>query len=349
MEQKEYKLKFYELHTMYHSKALNLEFECFSDLEVTRGDLWSNSQKTSYIDSIFKGYILNPMHIAYKKINEKELIKGKQRLITVIDFIDNKYKLSENISDVFGENLKGEYFKDLSKPIQNKILNYEISVIEIKGSKEELTEAYIKYNEGVPMKPIELFRVKLGQNSMLLNEVINHKIFKLINLNGTKRFQAYELALYLLMIENDPEAGMDKDVKEVFVERLASQEEFRLDLLNKVLLKLDYLYKVFNRPKYLDMEKSQKYLKKTHLTVIFIILEKAIKHDITELQFFNWCNDFFYEHKDSTNKYWIESSRGSTTSKSSLKIRVNELNKNFEETFKVQLSPKVVLLSSRRN
>lgn len=341
MKQQVLNLKINDIVNAYNQKRLDISFELNKDMIIERQDVWDSRKKSFYIQSILSEILLMPF-VFVKKLsfneeeiddfsnNEYAILDGKQRVMAIIQYINNEYQLDELTADIKSVEIKGLYFKDLSKRLKDKLLSASVVVYENSGTFEENIDIFIRYNGGIPPKPIELFRAKLGLHSKLLNEICDHDLFKLINLNGTKRFQDYELALYLLMIETNKKVGLSKDEKELFVDRLSKSRKINQTTFNNLILKMDYLEKAFNREEYTSLNGVDKYLKKSHLVSIYSVLNKAFSNQLTEYDFFKWANSFFYLNKEEHPKYWIEVSRGSTTSKSSIKIRTNEVNNSFK-------------------
>lgn len=342
MKQRILTLKGIELFELYKKGNLDVSFEISPDMIVGRKDLWNISTKSMFIHSILSDYLLTPL-ILIKKVSlnteptdniedlEYSVLDGKQRIMTLVKYINNEFCLYELTPSVKTAEIKKLSFTQLPKRLQDKILDYEFTIYENDGSFEENIDMYIRYNEGTAQKPIELFRAKLGLHSQLLNEICNHRLFRLINLNGTKRFQDYELALYLLMLETNSKTGLSKKEKEFFVDKLSKSKGVNKRVREKLKDKLDYLYEAFCRPEYTELRWEDKYLKKSHLIGMYLLLDKAFAKDITPNQFFKWANSFFFEDKDMTTDYWIEVSRGSTTSKNSMNIRNAKLNESFKE------------------
>lgn len=88
-----------------------------------RGDVWNESKKSFLIDTIFKNFPMPPIFL-HQHINNNtgstvyEVIDGKQRLQSIIEFIQGKIALPDNFSeDTFGnEKLNGMKFSDLDSP-----------------------------------------------------------------------------------------------------------------------------------------------------------------------------------------------------------------------------------------
>ena len=103
-----------------------------------------NISKSSYLmESILLGIKIPPLFIYKRNTGIKEVVDGQQRLLTILgflgkDYIDensdrqysikNKFKLSQ--LKIMKE-LKGDTIDDLSEELQNRILDFDMDIIEI--------------------------------------------------------------------------------------------------------------------------------------------------------------------------------------------------------------------------
>jgi len=109
--------------------------------------LWPNNARTYFIDTILNDFpfpkiVLRDIIDLKTKKTKREIIDGQQRLTTIRDFINNKYKLSK-----VSKNFKGMYFDDLDDIYQKSFLSYEVSVdLVISASEEEVLEIFRRIN-----------------------------------------------------------------------------------------------------------------------------------------------------------------------------------------------------------
>lgn len=109
-----------------------------------RKEVINTSKSSAIIESIILGIKLPPIFIYKRKDGISEVIDGQQRLLSIIGFIgenyvNEDYKLQKSKKHEYSLNLKNgilrEYdrkkFKTLPDKIQNKILDYDLWIIEI--------------------------------------------------------------------------------------------------------------------------------------------------------------------------------------------------------------------------
>lgn len=89
-----------------------------------RNFILKNGNASQYIESILMGCVIPEVQLYSNNLGVLEVIDGQQRLTSIINFIDNKFKLSQLKELPY---LNGFYFKDLPFKIQNIIKNYAIN------------------------------------------------------------------------------------------------------------------------------------------------------------------------------------------------------------------------------
>jgi hypothetical protein len=119
---------------------------------------WDLETKQKFIGSLIYSGIPLTQPILLGKIVEDErlwLLDGLQRLSTVLDFVDCKFKITDPDT---GEELS---FADLDDKIQKKLRNTEVTVNTLNNirDQERAYEIFLKANNGVPLN---LFQKKEG-------------------------------------------------------------------------------------------------------------------------------------------------------------------------------------------
>ena len=112
--------------------------------DYQRGSVWTLEDKVSLIESIFLGADIGKFVFAcydtqdWKKTNcNYEIIDGKQRLLTLIEFYENRFAY------------KGKYYNDLSAADKATIRSKVVSVCELEDySKETILRIFIMLNRG---------------------------------------------------------------------------------------------------------------------------------------------------------------------------------------------------------
>jgi len=108
-----------------------------------RSEVISISKASSIIESILLGISLPPIFIYKRKDGVSEVVDGQQRLLTILGFIGQQY-IDENNEQCKTKNsefslkglriltnLQNKKYKDLDISLQDKILDFELFVVEI--------------------------------------------------------------------------------------------------------------------------------------------------------------------------------------------------------------------------
>lgn len=109
--------------------------------------IWPDSARSYFIDTILEGYPFPKIYF-YQVFNEKsrrpikEIVDGQQRVTTIIDFLNNRFKLTSA-----SKKYSGMYYRDLAEETQNSFLSYQIEMSTIlTATRAELLEMFRRIN-----------------------------------------------------------------------------------------------------------------------------------------------------------------------------------------------------------
>ena len=251
----------------------------FSPAYQRHSRLWKKEQKQLLIDSILNGLDVPKFYFNFMPQNEEgekynyAIIDGKQRIETILSFINNEFSLSnefsfldEKLMSQFGD-ISGKSFVELESTAPALIAQfwqYELSIVFMDATSPEIiNELFVRLNSGVPVNTAEKRNANGGFLSIKIQELCNTSPFfnskvKLAN----NRFMHNDLALKLLMIED----GVLDLTKKSIDTYLNQNREFKTcsNSYGKLCNQLDHISQVFE---YHDVLLSKKNIIITMYTV----------------------------------------------------------------------------------
>lgn len=121
------------------------------------GGLWPASAQSYFIDTILEEYPFPKLYFyqIYNKIKKKpimEVVDGQQRLMTIIDFVNDKVKLNKSSTKH-----AGKIYSDLSEEEKEAFLMYRVPVdVILAAQRPELLEMFRRMNAyTAPLNPAE--------------------------------------------------------------------------------------------------------------------------------------------------------------------------------------------------
>ena len=312
---------------------------------VQRSYVWEPSRKSELICSLVEDYPINPVHAKEVKVTEKSK-NGKDNTVTYFDFLDGKQRLNSIYDYVKGQyvlvginpvefngelvDISGKYFSGLSEDMQNKIMNYEISV----NSYEDMTDdesrkLFMRLNNGKSFTTKER-NIANCVDIVNISEIGKHEFFhKAITEKSLKTRKQIPMIMkmYLMLTDSIDEISFaSSDFNDVMQDTVISEETKAV--INQIL---DRMLNVIN---ILDESKAKatrkKFVAENNLMSLVPIFKKAIDEDISDKKIALFLTEVFTAKKTVSPKYKDACSAGSARN-AAIKIRDNEINKAWNE------------------
>lgn len=214
---------------------------------------WNRLNKSLLIHSLLTGIPVNPIYI----VDEDKTIytlDGSQRVSTCIDFLNDKFSLSNNTPDISmienGEEviyeIAGKKFSKLDEDVQNTLLACSLNFCTISEyTDDEVKEMFKRQNSGKPLNG-KLLRVVYSSDefSDSVFELANHSfIDKLMTSAQRKNGSDRDLIIQTLMLimtnkDNDFTSFMTKDIDN-FVKNHGNESIEYVDMLRNALDNFD--------------------------------------------------------------------------------------------------------------
>ena len=166
------------------SSLKNKSFD-FDDPIQRSAEQWDINKKRKLIDSILREYPIDPVRVIDKveKVGESGrakhtyiVIDGKQRLQTVLAFLNNRFALTSEISADFLDGKTEAKFSELSEEVKNKFNDYNLGFYEADDTitEEEKREIFERQNSGKPLTKAQMNSVKLsGETYTVLKDIVD--------------------------------------------------------------------------------------------------------------------------------------------------------------------------------
>lgn len=192
----------------------------FSPVYQRHSSLWKTAQKQLLIDSILNGLDIPKFYFQFMPPIVENLhynyaiIDGKQRIETILGFIDDEFPLSneftfldDGLTQQFG-NISGKHFSELESIVPALVARfwqYELNIVFMDTTTPDIiNELFVRLNSGVPVSTSEKRNANGGILSNKIQVLCDTSIFftKKIKISN-RRLAHNDLALKLFMLEMD--------------------------------------------------------------------------------------------------------------------------------------------------
>jgi hypothetical protein len=293
-----------------YSQAMKIEYffyEFYKDLKLDlafqRSFIWSSEQKSLLIHSILYGFPLPGITLS-KSGEELFVIDGKQRILTIIDFINNKFSLNQNTPNLYGETIATKRFFELPTHLQNQFFNEELRfTIYNDITPKEMSDIFIRLNTHSPVPNF----MKNTYKSELYDQVLrlsDHPFFQKhypLTENAKKTQVNEQLVIITSMLLDSEELQVisisPADTK-AYIETLEKKSKnLRSDDIMKVA---DFMEQISTN---LTVREKRKIFKKVDTIPILILAFSNLEQNISPKRFAGFLRYFFIEQIDSLDEY----------------------------------------------
>ena len=245
----------------------------FDDPIQRSAEQWDINKKRKLIDSILREYPIDPVRVIDKveKVGESGrakhtyiVIDGKQRLQTVLAFLNDRFALTSEISADFLDGKTEAKFSELSEEVKNKFNDYNLGFYEADDTitEEEKREIFERQNSGRPLTKAQMNSVKLsGETYTVLKDIVDSAGLRIYGIVSNKaRDNAWHRLLSktvfrngeerniviatMMLIDNNYNVNFELGNKEIqaFIDKFNSKTfEDKKTLKTKILKAADYM------------------------------------------------------------------------------------------------------------
>lgn len=249
--------------------------------DFQRDIVWNKEKQQKLIDSIMRGWHIPPIHLVeIKGKNYYEVLDGKQRLFSILNFYNDEFPFKGNFLPDIGDlkDLDRKKYSQFSEDSKRKFLFTKIRILEVSDVKlNEATELFLRLNLGVAVTASEKRNCIYGPIKNLLHDTIQEypELFCEETLGFSNLRMAYQDVLdkiYFLeknkSLDNKPDSrALEKMYFEDKVDEYLKAELYsNLELLQNVLKSSDF-----------------KLTKSTILSYYWFVRSKRIENEANEL------------------------------------------------------------------
>ncbi|PNP90639.1 hypothetical protein BMT55_11720 [Listeria newyorkensis] len=294
-----------------------------------KGSQWGGYQKSLFIHSIASDFPIPPFYTT--KIDDIYFVlDGKQRMTTAFDFINDMFKLHDDIPLIDGFDARGMFFSELPEELRETLQFQNLLVYELEeATDDEIEDIFYRLNNGTTLTSIQKTKARMGgKMASKFEEVLSHSFLSnVVKLTPAQVRKEDDLKLVVqsMMIREDWYEGVKSfGVAEVCRYAEGLQDNSATDRC-LVRLKETFDYGL------LAIEPKQKaLLKPIHVPMLVRTMWYAIDQGIEIDQFRSWFLDFSerFQQEDMTYKEYCDSG---STSASKVKGRVKTMETDFKQ------------------
>jgi len=228
-----------------NSNILRLIFEqdiIKLDPEYQRnGDIWSLEKRQLLIDSILNDYDIPKLYFHVLSFEERKkigkeysVIDGRQRIETILKFVNGEFPLSQDFEYLKDPKVKatGFYYKDIAvhyPKLKMSFESFELPITCVETDDIDLIDdMFLRLNEAVPLNAAEKRNAIGGPLVKSIKKVSGDAFFTNKVKFSNRRFQYLEISVRLLFLEHFLKVEKKiYDTKKTFLDALV--EKYKVD------------------------------------------------------------------------------------------------------------------------
>lgn len=292
-----------------------------------REGVWSKQSKSLLIDSLLRGYPVNPVYTVFD--DKQAVIDGVQRLSTCYSYINDEFALSKDLEPLILDEqtyeISGKKFSKLDDPVKDELMSSQIQVYEITNyTDKEVRDMFSRLNGGKPLNTVQKLTPAMSDElSDVIFDIISKPFFeKVLTSAQLKSSVDQSIAIEILMlseISNEYDFGsFSKKDKEKFIEYYNNKiSEEKVNFIKQALDKLD------------DVFDDNVKIPKTSISFVIYTYYRCFKDKKSTSKLTDIVKEFL-DNYDSNDEYKSFIQQG-TSSGESVKVRLSYWRKIIKE------------------
>lgn len=323
----------YELQRQYEKYA-----SIIIEPDFQRGNVWEPQQKSELIESILMGIPIPMMYFFEDKEGKRQVVDGRQRLMTVFDFLNNQFAL-KNLKILPEQN--GKYFKDLAPILQSTVERCQLFIYVIQPPTPERIkfDIFDRVNRGGTSLNEQEMRNALyqGKATELLNRLVNTTCFQQAtgySINS-KRMKDKYVVLRFLSFYMLHQKWLDKiEYKSDIDDFLAKTMKFINALSDEKIAQLENLFITAMTNSYEILgENGFRFTKTDKLRPINMALFEVMAYFFSQVKLAEMDPDLLQKEVESLKQEWDADGTFNQMDKSAVTHRFNKVKALGEKLY----------------
>ncbi|KAI4445139.1 hypothetical protein C823_007646 [Eubacterium plexicaudatum ASF492] len=212
--------------------------------------VWNNNQKSLLIDSLLRGYLINPTYTVLEN-GKQYVIDGVQRLYSIYTFINDGYRLSKNLEPIVIDEetyeIAGKKFSKLDEKVRDELSAAQLQVCEISDyTDKDVREMFRRLNSGKPLNTTQKMTPDMSDElSDAVLSIVLHPFFqKVLTPAQLKSSVDLSIAIEILMLSEISDkydfGSFRKDDRQKFIQYYNERVDLeKIELIKQGLDRLD--------------------------------------------------------------------------------------------------------------
>lgn len=276
--------------------------------------VWNNNQKSLLIDSLLRGYLINPTYTVLEN-GKQYVIDGVQRLYSIYTFINDGYRLSKNLEPIVIDEetyeIAGKKFSKLDEKVRDELSAAQLQVCEISDyTDKDVREMFRRLNSGKPLNTTQKMTPDMSDElSDAVLSIVLHPFFqKALTPAQLKSSVDLSIAIEILMLSEISDkydfGSFRKDDRQKFIQYYNERVDLeKIELIKQGLDRLD------------ESIPEDVKINKTTISFICYGAYRIIKDNKSFEKFMESVNNFL-ENYDSNDEYKAFTQQGTSSSES---------------------------------
>lgn len=285
-----------QLKKMYENKIISFEHP----IQRT-GDQWDISQKSLLIHSILEDFPVPALYSKVEKSTIDEEVKnvyyildGKQRLTSIISYLNNEYILHKDTPSarINGKeyNIANKSYDDLEEELQDEIISFSLQIYRLdEATDEDIEEVFFRLNNGTSLSKQQKARSKMGLEWVTkVKELIDNPLMDKASFTGLqiRKAENETAILQAVMMIDQTYEWKSISSNEIFdYSQTFKNDESKDQYIQRIKSAMDYLDEAL-------VEDNNVMLKKTNFPMTVITAMVAKDNNIATKSFYHWTMEF---------------------------------------------------------